>query len=85
MPLHLINGIANGSGIVDAVSGSSKESRIMLREALEWCESMELLYWCEDCNNTKDEAVFIEIMTINISQSRPTSETSFSRYMSCST
>jgi hypothetical protein len=29
--------------------------------------------------------VFIEIMTINISQSRPTSETSFSRYMSCST
>jgi len=85
MPLHLINGHANGSGIVEAVSGSSKESRIMLREALEWYESMELLYWCEDCNSTNDEVVFIEIMTINISQSRPISETSFNRYMSCST
>jgi hypothetical protein len=57
----------------------------MLGEALEWCESMELLSLSEVCNSTKDKVVFVLIMAINISQSEPISESTVDGILSSST
>jgi hypothetical protein len=63
MPLHTEMDRTRGISLVEAVTGCSKKSRIMLGEALEWYESIDHFYICKDCKSTKTKGVFVWILS----------------------
>ena len=57
----------------------------MERKALEGCKAMVDLQLCDDNNSIKDEVMLVQVMTVDIPQSRPISESTINSFMSSTT
>ena len=57
----------------------------MERKAQEGCKAMVDLQLCDDNNNLKDEVMLVQVMTVDIPQSRPISESTINSFMSSKT